>query len=321
MRDVPARSRLLRLGLLAVLLFLNAASRAADAVGGVAAGAAAAPYDSSRIVSIGGSITEILYALGVQQKIVAVDTTSLYPAAALQDKPNVGYMRQLSAEGVLGLSPTLILAIDGSGPKETIDVLQQAKVAFVSVPDKFTGDGIIDKIDMISLAVGVPERGACLADVVRHDIAALDAMRKQIRQRARVAFILSLANGRPMIAGRATAADGIIAMAGASNAFDDFEGYKMVNDEALVAAKPDAILAMQRGEHALSADTVFSQPALAMTPAAEHKTLITMDGLYLLGFGPRTMHAARDLAGDLYPDIGAANLPSEQSSNHVPCDR
>ncbi len=321
MCDAPAQFRLLKLGLLAVLVFFNAASRAADAVGSGASGPAAIPYDTSRIVSIGGSITEILYALGVQQKIIAVDTTSLYPPSALQEKPNVGYMRQLSAEGVLGLSPTLILAIDGSGPKETIDILQQAKVPFVGVPDKFTGAGIIDKIAMISRDVGVPERGACLAGVVRNDIAALDAMRTQIRQRARVAFILSLANGRPMIAGRATAADGIITMAGGSNAFDDFEGYKMVNDEALIAAKPDAILAMQRGEHALSPDTVFSQPALAMTPAAEHKTLISMDGLYLLGFGPRTAGAARDLATALYPNITAANLPSEQNSSQGPCDR
>jgi iron complex transport system substrate-binding protein len=110
-------------------------------------------------------------------------------------------------------------------------------------------------------------------------------------------------------------------MAGASNAFDDFDGYKMVNDEALIAAKPDAILAMQRGEHALSADTVFSQSALAMTPAAAHKALISMDGLYLLGFGPRTVRAARDLALDLHPDIHREDLPSEQSSGHVSCDQ
>jgi len=320
MRDRPARQRLLQLGSFAILLFLNLV-HGADAIAGDASGPAEPAYDSSRIVSIGGSITEILYALGVQQKIVAVDTTSLYPPSALQEKPNVGYMRQLSAEGVLALSPTLTLAIEGSGPKETIEVLHQAKVPFVTVPDKFTGDGILDKVDIISRNVGVPGRGKCLADDVRHDMAALDAMRRQIGQPVKVAFVLSLANGRPMIAGRATAADGIIAMAGASNAFDDFDGYKMVNDEALIAAKPDAILAMQRGEHALSADTVFSQSALAMTPAAAHKALISMDGLYLLGFGPRTVRAARDLALDLHPDIHREDLPSEQSSGHVSCDQ
>ena len=310
-------ARFLKFTLWAILVVLPTAGRCA----GTASDVATPLYDSSRVVSIGGSITEILYALGVQQKIVAVDTTSLYPPSALKDKPNVGYMRQLSVEGVLGLSPTLILAIEGSGPQQTIDVLKQAEVPFVRVPDTFTADGVNDKISLVSRAVGVPERGACLGDVVRHDIAALSAMRQQIRQRAKVAFILSLANGRPMIAGRATAADGILAMAGADNAFDDFDGYKMVNDEAVVAAKPDAVLVMDRGEHALSADTVFSQPALAMTPAAKNETLISMDGLYLLGFGPRIARAARDLALRLYPSLADNKMPSEKKSSDAPCDR
>jgi iron complex transport system substrate-binding protein len=309
--------RSLKFSLLAILILLPAAGHSASTSGD----SAAPVYDASRIVSIGGSITEILYALGLQQKIVAVDTTSLYPPSALKDKPNVGYMRQLSAEGVLALSPTLIFAIEGSGPQQTVDVLEQAKVPFVRVPDTFTADGILDKIGIVSRVVGVPGRGACLANVVRRDLAALAAMRQQIRQRATVAFILSLANGRPMIAGRATAADGILAMAGADNAFNDFDGYKMINDEAIIAAKPDAVLVMDRGEHALSADTVFSEPALAMTPAAKHRTLISTDGLYLLGFGPRTASAARDLAQRLYPNLDGDGLPSEQSSGHAPCDR
>jgi iron complex transport system substrate-binding protein len=288
-------------------------------VAATAPSAIAAVYDSSRIVSIGGSITEILYALGLQQKIVAVDTTSLYPLSALKDKPNVGYMRQLSAEGVLALSPTLIFAIEGSGPQATLDVLKQANVPFISVPDRFSGDGIVDKIDLIARDVGVPRRGACLAAAVRHDLTALDSIRGQIHHRVKVAFLLSLANGRPFVAGRATAADGIIAMAGARNAFDDFDGYKVVSDESIVAAKPDAILAMTSGEHALSADTVFSQSALTMTPAAKNRRLITMDGLYLLGFGPRTARAARDLALRLYPQLKAGNLPSEE--HHVTCDQ
>jgi iron complex transport system substrate-binding protein len=76
---------------------------------------------------------------------------------------------------------------------------------------------------------------------------------------------------------------------------------------------------MDRGEHGFSAETAFSEPGLALTPAAEHKAFISMDGLYLLGFGPRTVHAARDLAARLYPSITTSPLPSEQ--NAVPCDQ
>src|SRR5215470_9314299 len=119
--------------------------------------------DVARTVSIGGAITEILYALGLESRLVGVDTTSLYPAAALHDKPNVGYMRQLSAEGVLGLNPSLILAIQGSGPRETVDILETAKVPLVLVPETFSEQGLLDKISLVGHAMGVEARAACLS--------------------------------------------------------------------------------------------------------------------------------------------------------------
>jgi heme transport system substrate-binding protein len=117
-----------------------------------AAGRTVTIKDARRIVSVGGAVTEILYALGLEQRVVAVDTTSLYPPRALTEKPNVGYMRQLSPEGVLGLGPSLVLAAEGSGPKETIAVLEAASVPFVQIPDRFTGAGIVEKIRLIAQA-------------------------------------------------------------------------------------------------------------------------------------------------------------------------
>src|SRR5262245_16400055 len=103
---------------------LSTVSRAAWVAGVMGMAGVHAAEPPARIVSIGGAVTEILYALGAEQRVVAVDTTSLYPERALKEKPNVGYMRALSAEGVLGLNPSLILASEGSGPKETIAVLK-----------------------------------------------------------------------------------------------------------------------------------------------------------------------------------------------------
>jgi iron complex transport system substrate-binding protein len=321
MRFLSAPLKLSLLAVSALALALSATSRAEDHAATDSSGKANIIADTSRIVSIGGSITEILYALGLQQNIVAVDTTSLYPPAALQEKPNVGYMRQLSAEGVLSLSPTLVLALQGSGPKETIDILQQSNVPFVAVPDAFSGQGILEKIRVVAQSVGTRARGECLARRVGDELATLEGMRAQIRERIKVAFVLSLSANRPMIAGRATAADGIIALAGATNAFADFDGYKLVNDEAIIAAKPDAVLVMQRGEHGLSAETVFAQPALAMTPAAERKALVSMDGLYLLGFGPRTAAAARDLAAHLYPNVDIGAPASKADASMARCEQ
>jgi iron complex transport system substrate-binding protein len=259
--------------------------------------------DPARIVSIGGAITEILYALGFEDRLAGVDSTSFYPAAALRDKPNVGYMRQLSAEGVLGLHPSLVLAVQGSGPKETMDVLEAAKVPLVLVPETFSEAGLVDKIKLVGHAMGTDRRAECLSAAVTDDLSQLRELRARVTKPLRVMFVMSLLNGRAMAAGQKTAANEIIALAGAVNAIDGYEGYKTINDEAIVAAKPDAVLSIQRGKDSVDADAVYAHPAFAMTPAAANKAFISMEGLYLLGFGPRTAAAARDLAIKLYPAL------------------
>lgn len=275
--------------------------------------------NTTRIVSVGGAITEILYALGLQDRIVGIDTTSLYPPQALKDKPNVGYMRQLSAEGVLGLNPQLIFAIEGSGPKETLDVLEAAKIPLVMFPETFTEQGLIDKIKLVAHAMDADTRGACLTAAVQNDLTELRKLRDGIKQPARVMFVMSFLNGRAMVAGQKTAANEIIKLAGGVNAVEGFDGYKPVNDEAIVAAKPDVILSMQRGRDQLEAATVFANPSFALTPAAAKKSFVAMDGLYLLGFGPRTAAAARDLALSLYPDLADKAAAWKPAALSVDC--
>ena len=114
-------------------------------------------------------------------------------------------------------------------------------------------------------------------------------------------FILSLQGGRILAGGRDTQAAAIIEMAGGINAVDAFTGYKQMTDEAVSAAAPDVILMMDRGgDHAVTRDTLLSMPAIRTTPAARDEALIRMPGLYLLGFGPRTAQAARDLNAAIY---------------------
>ena len=267
--------------------------------------------DASRIVSVGGAVTEILYALGLSDRIVAVDTTSLFPAEALKQKPNVGYMRALSAEGVLGLNPSLVLAIEGAGPKETVAVLEAATVPLVRVPDRYTGDGIVEKIRMVADVAGEHDRGKCLAGKVGDDLAALTRLREKITQPKKVLFVLSLLNGKPMVAGRNTAADGIIKLAGGVNAIDAYEGYKQISDEAVIAAGPDTVLVMQRQQEPLDAKTVFAHAAFATTPAAAQKSFV-VDGRALSARlrpahrdgGARSRAVALSCAGPRGPAVG-----------------
>jgi iron complex transport system substrate-binding protein len=257
----------------------------------------------ARIVSIGGAITEILYALGFEDRLAGVDATSLFPPAALRDKPNVGYWRQLSPEGVLGLNPSLVLAMQGSGPKEAIEVLEAAKVPLVMVPETFSEQGLLDKIALVGRAMDATPRAECLTRAVADDLAQLRELRGKVAKPVRVMFVMSLLNGRVLAAGKNTAANEIVQLAGAVNAIDGFEGYKPINDEAIIAARPDVVLSIGRGKDSVEADAVFAHPALALTPAAASRAFISMEGLYLLGFGPRTAAAARDLSVKLYPAL------------------
>lgn len=273
----------------------------------------------SRIVSIGGAVTEILYALGLEDRIVGVDTTSVYPAAALRDKPNVGYMRQLSAEGVLGLNPSLVFAMQGSGPKETMEVLGAAKVPLIVVPEIHSEDGLLDKVRLVGHAMGVDARAACLTAAVTTDLKQLRELRAKVTKPVRVMFVMSLLSGRAMVAGQKTAANEIITLSGGVNAIDGYDGYKIISDEAIVAAKPDVVLAIQRGKDTLEAEAVYRHPGFALTPVAANRTFISMEGLYLLGFGPRTAAAAHDLSIKLYPALAPQAATFSPAALTVDC--
>lgn len=285
---------------LGLLPILGAALLVAGASLAKAEDAPAAFSDPTRIAAIGGSITEIVFALGEGDRLVARDSTGLYPPEALA-LPDVGYMRALSPEGVLSVNPSGILALAGSGPVSAIDVLKKTGVEYIEVPERFDEAGIIDKIDVVGRAIGAEAKASALAATVKAD---LDAAREKAAahtERKRVLFVLSYQGGRFLAAGRKTAAEGIIRMAGADNAVTGFEGYKLLSDETITEAKPDVVLMMDHaGPEGASAEEMFANPALATTPAGVSRSLVKMDGGYLLGFGPRTANAIRDLSTALY---------------------
>lgn len=258
--------------------------------------------DTSRVVSVGGAITEIIYALGEENRLVGRDSTSIYPEAATK-LPDVGYMRRLAPEGVLAVNPTAIVAVEGSGPPETLAVLQEANIPFTSIPETYDKDGIVNKIRAVGAFLGVKEKAETLAQSVERDLAAAvaDSAARPQAERKRVLFVLSTQGGRILASGTGTAAAGIIELAGAVNAVGTSPGYKALTEEAIIEAKPDVVLMMNRGDsHAAGPDELFALPALSLTQAAKTKALIRMDGLHLLGFGPRTAGAIRELNAAIY---------------------
>jgi iron complex transport system substrate-binding protein len=256
--------------------------------------------DASRLVVIGGSLLETVYALGEEGKLVARDSTGIYPpeAAALAD---VGYMRALSPEGVLGANPTALLVVEGAGPPETLDVLAKGSVPTVMVPDAYSHQGVLDKVAAVGAALGVPDKAAALAATLDAEMAAAEALTASIpdAERQRVLFVISAQDGKIRAAGDGTAANGINPLAGMA-------GYQTLTDEAILTANPDVVLMMSNSGAGDFSDQLKANAALAATPALVNGRILKMDGAFLLGFGPRTPAAIRALAEDLYGDAAKA---------------
>ena len=259
--------------------------------------------EEQRLISVGGSITEIVYALGAAERLVAVDSTSSYPPAA--DKlPDVGYMRRLSAEPILALEPDLLLLVEDAGPKTTIDQLGAAGVRIVLIPDEPSLNGMHEKVRQVAAALDLASEGDALNS--RIDEAQRGVARKlaAVTERPRVIFLLSVGNGAPLAAGKNTSAAGIIDLAGGQNALAQFSGFKPLSPEAAAAARPDVILVTERTLERLGGrKAILSRPELGASPAAAAGRLVALNGLLLLGFGPRTPEAVALLAQALHPTL------------------
>lgn len=240
-----------------------------------------------KIVSVGGAITEIVYALGAQAQLVGTDTTSLFPEAALAT-PKVGYMRQLSAEGLLSLKPDVLIATTEAGPPAVLDQIRSAGVQIALVDADHSWAEVQRKITVVGNAAAQPAKAKAL-------LADLDAQWAEVQKtvaaargpKRRVLFILAH-GASPQVAGGKTAADAVIRFMGGINVMDSFNGYRPMTAEAMAVAAPDVILTTVQGITASGgADKFWARPELELTPAYRNRTLIQVDALELLGFGPR----------------------------------
>ena len=269
------------------------------------------PNDSSRIVTLGGTITEIVFALGAGERVVGVDASSSFPEAANQ-LPKVAYHRRLSAEGVLSLRPTLIIATTEAGPPEAIQQLESAGVTVLVLPHEPTVENAIAKIERIAAALNVQARGTALIQALKEELSQVQSAIPQTEAQAKILFLYARGQGTLMVAGQDTSADTMIGLAGGTNAVQGYSGYKPLTSEAAVAAAPDLILIMDSGLESVGGDQgLWQLPGLALTPAGQQGRVLSMDGLLLLGFGPRLGQAVLALNQALY------DVPSKTESNEL----
>jgi iron complex transport system substrate-binding protein len=247
----------------------------------------------ARIITIGGPVTEAVFALGAGARVIAVDVTSTYPAAVAA-LPKVGYLRALAAEGLLALDPELVLASADAGPPATLDALRAAGVRVELLPPADTVISAADRLRAIGRAIGEPGPADGLAERLEVDGAA--AVAAAAPPSGRVLFLYARGAGAPMVSGRDTTAAAMLALVGATPAITAWSGYRPLTAEAIVAARPDAIVVPAR-VHALLGGTagVLALPGMAETPAGQARRVVAVDDQLLLGFGPRLPEAIATL--------------------------
>lgn len=273
-------------------------------------GHAAAERLPERLVVAGGALTECVAALGETKRLVGVDTTSLYPYQPLAHLPRIGYMRTLSAEGILSLNPDMLLATDQAGPPAVLDRLRDAGLPIVMVPENFKPESAAEKLQAVGRALGKAEAGQTLAAALSADLKAMRDAAAQLRPKPRALFILGASGGKLMAAGHETAADLMLGLGGAVNVITEYKGYKPISGEAALMADPDVIVATDQAlDSAGGRDALLGLPALASLKAVAEKRLVVMDTLLLLGLGPRIAAGARDLALALHPGAALPALP------------
>ena len=265
--------------------------------------------DISRIVSLNGDLTEIIFELGLGDNVVGVDVTTTYPpeAAALNDQgQTVGFAQQLTAEAVLRLEPTLVIGDQQVAPPEAIEQLRGAGISVVILETQTTLDGVETKISQVAGILGVLDKGAALAERVMGEIDAARELAATDDSDPLVAFVYVRGPQVVFLFGAGMATQAMIEGAGASDAGVEAGvfGPAPLTPEALIAAAPEVIVLPEAGLEALGGIEAFlALPGVADTPAAQNEAFLAYDEAYFFNLGPRAGQALSDFVRDLYPGI------------------
>lgn len=269
--------------------------------------------DAPRVVALGGSVTEIVFALGAGEHLVGVDQSSVAAPGAAR-LARVSNFRSLSAEGVLSLAPTVVIATTEAGPASALAQLRAAGVRVHLVPAAESIDEAAAKIRAVGAALGSMARADSLATRVAAEArrAASDAVAMADRHGRRpvVLFIYARGAGSLFVAGTRTIAASMIGLAAGTNAVSAFEGFRPLTAEAVVAAAPDVIVIPSRGLASVGGVAGLRRlPGVALTPAGRHGRIVTVDDGLLLGFGPRLAEGIRSLAAGVHSATSHAATP------------
>jgi iron complex transport system substrate-binding protein len=262
--------------------------------------------DISRIVPLSGDVAEIVYDLGLAANVIGVDVSAVYPEGQWDALPKVGFERQLSAEGILSLNPTVVIGKQQAGPATVLDQVRAAGVPVVIVPEPQTIEAPTVKITAVAEALGVPEAGAALVASTQAKIDAAIQRASGATSQPTVMFLYVRGGGTQLIGGKGSVADAMIQAAGGVDAGTaaGIVYFMPVTAEAIVAAQPDVILLPASGVDSIGGlSAVLDIPGVSETPAAKNDKILVYDDLLLLGMTPRTGDFLQELVTLLHPEL------------------
>lgn len=258
---------------------------------------------NERIVAIDGSLTEIVYALGEGHQLVGRDITSTYPPEALK-LPSVGYMRALSAEGILSLRPTLVIATKDAKPQSVLKRLKDAGIRVELIDNTYSVVGVKEKISQVAKVLGKEKLASALNQELQNSVDKAVSKAKAYQQKngkVRALFILNMRGGNMMVAGKGSRADVMFNLAQITNpAAEQLKGFKPLTAEAAIQYNPQYLITISHGVKSSGGkQAMLNTPAIKMTEAGRNKQLIVMDNGFLT-FGPRLGEAITSITDAIY---------------------
>ncbi|XOV78326.1 MAG: hemin ABC transporter substrate-binding protein [Aestuariibacter sp.] len=251
----------------------------------------------NRLITAGGSITEVVYALGKGDQIVATDSTSMYPEPASR-LPKIGYFRQIGTESILSFSPTHLIGAAATGPQGMLEQLTEIGVTVHILGEDKSLPGLQALILQVGQLLNTESKARQLITNIQSDVEQLQETAKNTIQHHNVTalYVLSSGDRGLTVAGSNTVPQALFDALGIHNAAEPLDGYKVMDNEAIVAANPDIIFL---ASHRFPADTNHNQicqhPALVATNAARTCNVHTLDSSKSLGLSPRFPEAMEEI--------------------------
>ena len=248
---------------------------------------------TDRIVSLNGAVTETLASLDVAGNIVGRDVTSTYPADL--KATDLGHVRSITAESILALQPSVVFGTTKDVNPNLNEQLKKANIPLVLIDQEYSIDGSKKLITEVATKLK-KDNYQPLLDNISNKMATVKAFDKK----PKVLFIYARGAGNLMVAGSGTPLHSMIELAGAENAAAALTDFKPLTPEALLTTNPDVILMFDKGLQSLGGvEGLLKIEGIATTNAGKNKKVVTMDGQYLSGFGPRVGDAVVELHNKL----------------------